>query len=207
MSPPPTQFTRQDVLSAAFEVARAEGLKELSARKIADRLGSSTAPVYSSFTSMAELEREVIVKARDLLVDYTKRSYTEQIFLNMGMGLTIFSREQKLLFRALFLEETRYQEIIEEFGARMQEQMKLDETYDALSDEARSRLLHKMWIFTHGLASLICVGLVRDDSNQQIQDLLTEVGSEIIVATFLKAQGNPSPMKRQSIPHEEKVIP
>lgn len=190
MSPPQTQFSREDVLRAAFEVARTEGLKELSARKIAERLGSSTAPVYSTFSSMADLEREVIIMARDLLIEYTRGEYTKQIFLNMGMGLAIFSREQKPLFRALFLEEAGYQEIIEEFGERMQEQMKLDRAYKHLTDEVRQHLLHKMWLFTHGLASLICVGVTHDDSNEFIQNILMEVGSEIIGATFLKAQGN-----------------
>ena len=193
MSPPQTQFNREDVLNAAFEVAQQEGLKELSARKIADRLGSSTAPVYSSFNSMAMLEREVIIKARDLLIEYTRGDYTEHIFLNMGLGLAIFSREQKPLFRALFLEETEYQEIIEEFGERMQEQMGLDDSYGHLTEEVRQHLLHKMWIFTHGLASLICVGLTHDDSNEFIENILREVGAEIIAATFLKAQGDFQP--------------
>ena len=178
MSPPQTQFNREDVLNAAFEVAQQEGLKELSA---------------VLFRVYMNQGREVIIKARDLLIEYTRGDYTEHIFLNMGLGLAIFSREQKPLFRALFLEETEYQEIIEEFGERMQEQMGLDDSYGHLTDEVRQHLLHKMWIFTHGLASLICVGLTHDDSNEFIENILREVGAEIIAATFLKAQGDFQP--------------
>lgn len=199
MTPPQTQFSREDVLKAAFETAQQEGLKDLSARKIANCLGCSTAPVYSSFDSMADLEKEVVIMARDLLVDYTKRGYTDQIFLNMGMGFAIFSREQKHLFRTLFLENDRYKEIIAEFGENMREQMDRDPQYAQLGKKQRLRLLHKMWIFTHGLASLICVGLVHDDSDKYIQKLLLDVGSEIIAATFLKASGNDNQTNEKAI--------
>jgi hypothetical protein len=36
-----------------------------------------------------------------------------------------------------------------------------------------------MWIFTHGFASLICVGLIEEDSDQFIIGMMNKVGSAV----------------------------
>ena len=113
--PPKVQFTREDVIQAAFDFVREQGIKKLSARKVAQMLKSSTAPVYSHFKSMKELEMEVLRKAKDLLLQYTRSSYTDRVFLNMGTGYAVFAREHSELFRAIFLGRETYTDIVEEF--------------------------------------------------------------------------------------------
>ena len=54
--PPVEKFSREKVISAAFELVRKHGMGKLSARSVAHRLGSSTAPVYNHFSSMPELK-------------------------------------------------------------------------------------------------------------------------------------------------------
>ena len=66
---------------------------ELAHRFAAKKLNCSTAPVYSTFSNMAELQKEVMRKAIDLLVEYTRRDYSPDPFLNMGVGVVLFSKE------------------------------------------------------------------------------------------------------------------
>jgi AcrR family transcriptional regulator len=180
--PPKETYTRQDIVQAAFGIAREEGLYKLTARKVAARLRCSTAPVYSHFESMHDLERAVIRKARDLLFEYATRPYTDRIFLNMGTGIVLFARDQSELFRALFLERRIFGDILAELRTDLLEKMKADDRFAAMPEEDRNDLLETMWIFTHGYASLICVGLADETNQQEIINKLDEVGSVIVAA-------------------------
>ncbi|MFC1614311.1 TetR/AcrR family transcriptional regulator [Gemmatimonadota bacterium] len=186
--PPKVVFTREEVIQAAFDIVRIEGLKKLSARKIARKLKSSTAPVYSQFSSMKELELEVLRKAEDLLLQYTRKSFTERVFLNMGTGYVVFAREHSELFRALFLGRDVSSDVFEDFKDYIREDMLKDSRFVTMSAKDRDALLQQMWIFTHGLASLICVGLVEDDSNEHISDTLFEVGTTVVAVALAKSQ-------------------
>lgn len=180
--PPKTVFKKEDVINAAFKIVKKNGIKVLTARKVANELKSSVVPVYSNFESMEKLSKEVLKKAKDLLSEYVTGSYTDRVFLNIGVGIAVFARDEPMLFRAIFLEDESvlYKDIVDEFIKSMRIQMKKDKRFTKMTDEERSALLNKMWIFTHGIASLICVGLMKDDSNEYIIDLLLDVGSAVI---------------------------
>ncbi|MEE9553480.1 MAG: TetR/AcrR family transcriptional regulator [candidate division Zixibacteria bacterium] len=185
--PPKTVFTKNDVIEAAFEIVQRQGMQALTARKVALELKSSTAPVYSNFESIKGLEREVIKKAKDLLLDYTKRPYTERVFLNMGTGCAIFAREHRKLFSAIFLERDDFRDIIDEFLESLRKEMVKDKRFTAMSPDRRDALLLKMWIFTHGLSTLICVGLSKDESNEYIINTLLAVGTAVIGAAMAQS--------------------
>ncbi len=184
--PPKTRFTRTDVISASFDVAKAEGIHALTARKIASQLKSSTAPVYSHFEAMEELKREVLLKTKDLLFEYSIRPYTDRVFLNMGVGIAVFARDYPMLFRALFLETGQSKDIVVEYLKSLEERMIYDERFTSLPAEERRELLKKMWIFTQGLASLICAGLLDDDSDESIKEMLLGVGTPVIQSALGK---------------------
>jgi len=186
--PPKTVFTREDVIQAAFDVVEYQGMQGLTVRKVARELKSSTAPVYSNFESMGELEREVVRRAKDLLLSYTRRPYTERVFLNMGTGYAIFAREHSKLFSAIFLERGDFKYIIDEFLNSLGKEMINDTRFTAMSAERRDALLVKMWIFTHGLATLICVGLSEDSSDEYIITTLMAVGSAVIGAALAQSK-------------------
>lgn len=184
--PPKTVFTRDDVINTAFRVVQEKGIQSLTAREVAKRLKSSTAPVYSNFESMKILEREVIKKARDLLMEYMVRPHTEMVFLNMGVGYAMFAREQCPLFRALYLEKSDHKDILDELEKSLRLRMREDKRFTELEDRERHALLDKMWTFTHGMATMICVGLAEDTSDEYIINSLRDVGSAVIAATFTR---------------------
>ncbi len=177
---PKHSITREEIIEAAFTIVRQEGMSVLTARNIAKKMGLSTRPVYSHFSSMKELQKEVMRKAGDLMLSYMVKPYTDSVFLNMGTGATYFARENKTLYRLLFMENNNFKDLIEEFHVNMHGQMKKDEMFTRLSQNQRDDLLNKMWIFTHGLASFICVGLIEDDSDDAIIKILDSVGSAVI---------------------------
>lgn len=188
--PPKVKYTREDVIKAAFTVVEKKGLKELTARSIASELGSSTAPVYKHFDTMDELSFEVIKRAQQIMLEYTSRSYTERVFLNMGTGIAMFACEHRRLYRGLMLEGDSYRDVIHEFLDTLELELTKDSRFKSLSATERHSLLYKMWTFTHGLASLICVGLIKDCNQEFIIKTLMDIGADVIGSTLAKHKSN-----------------
>ncbi len=188
--PPKTVFTKDDVIQAGFEIIQEQGFQALTAREVARALKSSTAPVYSNFESMRLLEKEVLLRANALQMEYMTRSYTDRVFLNMGIGYAIFAREQCRLFRALYLEKSENKDLLYDLEKSMRSRMVKDTRLSSLTDQERHSLLDKMWIFTHGMATMICVGLAEDNSDEYITKTLMDVGSAVIGAVFMNKQSN-----------------
>jgi AcrR family transcriptional regulator len=188
--PPKTKYTRNKVIKGALKVVEENGLDSLTARSVAGKLRSSTAPVYSHFATMDELALEVIRETQKLLLEYTSRPYTDRVFLNMGTGVAMFANEHPLLYRALMLESNSYGYVVSEFVDTLQAELIKDRRFVKLSDGERSVLLRKMWTFTHGLASLISVGFIKDCNQDYIVKTLMDVGSDVVGATLAKHAKN-----------------
>jgi AcrR family transcriptional regulator len=187
--PPKTRYTKKDVINAAFEIVSSDGIGGLTARKVAELLGSSTAPVYSCFKTMNQLEREVVRKAEKLIFKYSTTAYTDRVFLNMGVGYAVFARDHRRLFRAIFLERSDYRDIVHEFLDSLGKELVKDPRFTKMRRKDREALLEKMWIFTHGLATLICVGLFDNMSNTKIERTLDNMGAVVIGAALSGKQG------------------
>ena len=190
--PPRTVCSKDAVIEAGFDVLRRQGLKQLTARNVAERLGASVAPVYRWFPSMEAFEGELVERVTGLLLEYAGRAYTELRFLDMGVGIARFAREEPGLFRAMFLERSDFKHLIDEILASLCEQMREDEMFADMPDGERMALLTKMWVYTHGLASLICVGVLDEDDDDFIIASLRGVGTPVsreAIADFERRHG------------------
>ncbi len=187
----PTTYTKEMVLDAAFALIREHGWAGVTARAIAQRLGSSTMPIYSHLQSIAEVERELRGKARALLRTFQRRPWTEDALLNLAFGYIVFARDEQQLFRFLFLERPEILEqgeltgmtslFASEFGDEGVERAALA----ALQSAGREALIQYSWIFTHGLAVLVNSGALGKCPDATILDLLRNAGE----AFYLWAMG------------------
>lgn len=185
--PPKAVFNREDIIATAFEIVKKSGFRDFSTRKIADELGSSTAPVYSYFSSMDDLKNAVLEKAENLMFEYTLKPYTKSVFLNMGTGLVLFAQENRELFRALLLESGETRSFLERFIKALTSELHKDDLISLLPEKERSEVMNRMAIFTHGFASLLCVGLIDDVSKQTAIKTMLNMGRDVIDAALKKA--------------------
>ena len=124
--------TIQDILENAFEMTREEGFASVTARKVAVRVGCSTQPIFRVYKNMEELWGEVYKKAVLFFQDYYDlfpKTGTVP-FSNLGMAYIAFAKEEKNLFRLLFLSEFK---------------------------EKKSMFM-RMWLFIHGAACMSLTG-------------------------------------------------
>lgn len=185
--PPKTVFNREDVINAAFELVKKNGFREFTARKIAEELNSSTAPVYSCFKNMDELRSEVLLRGEKLAFEYTMKPYTRSVFLNMGTGFVLFAQENKELFRVLILESPETKGILDQFMKALYRELVRDEVLSRLPEADRKELLRRMGIFSHGLASLICVGIHKDITKKEAISIMYNMGKDVIEMALVKA--------------------
>lgn len=168
-------FSREDVVGKGFEILKENGISSITARNIAKKLKSSPAPIYSYFSSMDQLKEELINIAKDQFLSYIRKPYTDIVFLNVGMGIVIFAREEKELFSSVFLKNNSYSDIVKEFKTMIYDELEDDRRFEGIPNEKKEWLLEKCWIYAHGLATLVSTNFIKDTSNEYIRKNLLDL--------------------------------
>lgn len=148
------------IINAAFTLVRKNGISALSARNIANTLGCSTQPVYSSFRNMKMLEKAVIqLAARFVQENYlVSKTQQEHNFKSIGLGYLAMAKKDKHLFDLLYVSgktpldfENHVFPVDKDLLLNV---MKKDPYLNELPQDDLLDLLCHMWIYTHGLTVL-----------------------------------------------------
>ncbi len=185
MAPRSMSFSKERVGKAALEIVREGGWEELTARSVARRLDSSVAPVYSVFGSMEALQAHVLEAAVGLLDASVSRRYTEGAFLNMGVGLAVFARDEPNLFLALYRVGQTLSDPIGRYQSELVERLRGDPVMGRLGAAALERLFERMWLFTIGLTFSLIYRYNADMSTEKITHTLRSAGAVMIYAELM----------------------
>ena len=102
--PPKVKFQKKDIVSAALNVAKKEGIDAVTAREVAKELNVSVGPIFTWFDSMDALKAEVYEQAKEVYRGYIVKGLEEQIpFLGVWHQYMRFAREEPELYKLLFL--------------------------------------------------------------------------------------------------------
>lgn len=151
--PPVIRYTREAVVTAAFELVRRDGLSAFNARSVAQELGSSTQPIFRLFSGMDELRATVIEMARSRINAYMQEALrnSDTPYLTVGLSYVLFARDESELFKLLFIYDAGF-DLDQQMLPVPQELVALAQSETGFTDE-QARILHSwLWIFTHGLA-------------------------------------------------------
>ena len=106
----------------------------------------------------------------------------------MGTGLTLFARDNNELFRAIFMDKNETQVIPENFYKIFFDEMVNDELAGELPENYCREVFRRMSIFTHGLASLICAGIIKDAGKNFVIETMYEMGRDVIDQAMFKSR-------------------
>ncbi|MBN1231405.1 MAG: TetR/AcrR family transcriptional regulator [Anaerolineales bacterium] len=195
-------ISREKIVEAAFQIIRNQGWNRLSARSIADELGSSTMPIYSTIKSMKELYAELGEKTIELFIQYVTTSWTGKFLVDMSYGYVRFAKEEKELFRIMFFYDTPpeladYNATKPRIRKLMGERLKNEADCSELSEQQIYRIIDNLEIIIHGMASLINYGRLGDDGDQFLLQYIEEISKfflsqEIDMKFSLKPKTNQS---------------
>ena len=174
--PPKPKITKYSVAAAAFDLVRSEGADALNARRLAKALGCSTQPIFSNFSSMDELRLAVVDAANSVYEGFLEReSEREDVppYKRAGLGFIRFAVEEPELFKILFMRDRRGETIAD--GREESRPMIELICRQTGVDEETAFLFHiEMWIFVHGVASMIATGYLEWDE-ETVSKMMTDV--------------------------------
>lgn len=177
--PPKAKFTREEIINAAFETIRTEGLDALTARSLGDKLGSSARPLFTLFGSMDEIRREAISKARELYDKYVSEGLKmTPAFKGVGTAYIRFAAEQPKLFSILFMREQTElptkESVLGLIDGNVEAILQsVIDSYGLAREDAKLLYLH-LWIYSHGIAVLLATK-VCSFTPSEISEMLTQV--------------------------------
>ena len=176
---PKNKFTKEEMVEAALRVVRERGIDGLTAKTLADALGTSTQPVFTAFGSMDAVKRETYAAAVRVYDSYANAGLKEKIpFFGVGMQYIRFAREEPELYRMLFLMRTQEYSAMDSM-AHLQELVRpaLVSIYRITAEEA-DVYFRNLWFVVHSLSTLIVTGDC-PYSDREIGQILTGVSVSI----------------------------
>lgn len=157
--PPKQKYTKEEIIAAALNLVRTEGLAGLTARGLGAVLGTSARPIFTAFKDMEEVQKETISAAKTLYNSYTDKAFTANPpFREVGMQYFRFAREEPRLFEVLFMRSSESKMEIADFLSLSIDNYEkildsIEESYGLPRQFARHSF-EDMWLFTHGIACL-----------------------------------------------------
>lgn len=178
---PKNKFTKEEMVEAALQVVRSQGIDCLTAKTMADELGTSTQPIFTAFGSMDAVKQEVYAAAVRVYDGYVAAGLKEKIpFFGVGMHYIRFAREEPALYRFLFLTRAQDQTYSAMKSMRhLQEFVRptLVNIYRITAEEAEL-YFRDLWFVVHSLSTLIVTGDC-PYSDREIGQILTGVSISI----------------------------
>lgn len=176
--PPAKKILKEQIVEAALQIVREEGLEGINARMLAKKLGCSVQPVFSNFSTMQDVKIAVLDAAWARYRQYIEEGcrMSELPYKGIGMAYIRFAKEEPQLFRLLFMNQC---------NAGLQEYLKgdpLTNRYVAhyggeatgLAGKDMDAFHRNMFIYTHGIATLIATQTC-SFTREQVSDMLTDM--------------------------------
>ena len=168
------KVTKDDIVNAAVDIVRISGSDSMNARTIASALNCSTQPVYSNFATMDELRMAVVFKADQLCNAYMRREVKSgcyPVYKANGMAYIRFAKEEKELFKLLYMRDRSGEEVPMESDNTMEEIVRNNTGLD----NSDVKLFHlEMWAFVHGIATMFATNYL-DLDWELVSKMLTDV--------------------------------
>ena len=177
--PPKREHNAQDIINAALEVVREQGFEKLSTRSIAEKLHSSTMPIYYSGITMPDIEKEIVTKAWAVLEEYRTKVRTGDRVRDLIIGFVMFSKEERNLFKCFRSEKLTAVNIVnaEKLFRKDMELIKDHNILGKLPPPQAMDVLIQGWIFANGIALLV---------NSPIKNAITILDSEESIIKYVR---------------------
>lgn len=175
--PTKIRISKDMILNAAFEIVRQEGTEKLSNRELANKLKCSIRPIYYQFENVEQMKKELYIKIEQYFYKFILDNMIEGIpqYKQVGINYIKFAKKEKKLFQTLFMCDTGLTPytFVTKAGHDYEEIEKLIRISTNLNDDDIMKFHTKMWIFCHGIATLVANDTIKL-TDSQIQELLSD---------------------------------
>lgn len=175
--PTTVKISKEKILDAALFITRSKGIKCVSNRELAKYLNCSIRPIYYQFKNVKELNIELYKKIEKYFYKYLMDNMNDKmpLYKQVGVNYIKFAKEETNLFKVLFM--SKYDLLPKEFISKddedYKELTKIIKFSTNLNEEDISSFHIKMWLFAHGIATLVATNTIKL-TDSQIKDLLSK---------------------------------
>ena len=157
-------------------------------RKIAEKMGSSVAPIYVNFKNVDELKDALIEKIISISRRFIMEENTGNPFRDIGNASLRFATEYSVIFRDLVVISGRYmQGYDEKMMPVLIEEMQRDPELNGFTVDELKTILLKMRIFQLGLSMMAANGLLpKEFDKQDMMDILSSTADDVIMSAKLR---------------------
>jgi AcrR family transcriptional regulator len=174
--PPKAIVSKDDILKVAFQLTRKYGFNFVNARSIAKELGCSTHPIFRAYANMSELKKDLFGYIEKFYNQFMENRMTSSdLFLSIGLAYIQFARTECNLFHMLFMAQNfELNDLMDLINQEDNREIIRGITLSSGLDEAGAKELYlNIWLFTHGIATMVSMNNVRL-SDEQIGRMLKE---------------------------------
>lgn len=175
--PTTVKITKEMIIQAAFQIVRENGLEHLTNKEIADKLHCSIQPIYYQFKNVDDLKGELLVMIEKYFYDFILNNMSDNIppYKQIGLNYIKFARKEKEFFKILFMSKQSLvpKEFISKDEKDFAEIARYINISTNLTDKDIEEFHIKMWIFTHGVATLVANETCKLNE-EQISELLSD---------------------------------
>lgn len=157
--PPKVRITDDAILDAALAITREKGIDGVNVREIAKALGCSIQPVFRNFQSMENLKNALYQRVEEEHNAAMEKGLQMHPipFLGLGMAYIQFAKEEKNLYKFLFMSaaisKKGFLEMIKE--EENQPIVDLIAQMTGLKRKTAEELFMDIWLMVQGIASLV----------------------------------------------------
>lgn len=187
--PPKVRFQQQDIVTAAYELARKNGLDAINARSVANEIGCSTQPIFRVFENMDQLKEHILEKAVQRFTEFINenRNCCESPYKSLGLAYLLYAMEEPHLFHMVFMCQPVAADATQSFQCRELVIETLVKKNGFTLEQAETIHQH-MWIFTYGLAALLATNQLKFTSAELSEKLNMEYRAVVSALISEEAQ-------------------
>ncbi len=178
---PKIKFSKEEIIAAALDLARKEGIDAVTARKLGDKLGTSPRPIFTWFDNMGEVRLAVYDAAKTVFKQYLEKGLSEPIpFLGAGRQHICFAKEETCLYKLLFLTKPNGTSGGVQENMEFMQELVLDSVMRIynMSEAAAKKYFRNMWLVSTSFATMI----VTDDcpfTDEEMSQVLSEISLSV----------------------------
>jgi len=160
--PPKAKVTREMIISAAFGIARREGIESVSARSVSRELDCSTQPIMYNFPTAGNLRKAVVKKTDEFFMQYIMdvKNRFELPVIEIAVSYVRFAAEEPNLFKCFFHSGSFSVETVRDMIGNAVLKPMLDSLASTLKSDSEyaKEYFFARYLMVHGLANLVAEG-------------------------------------------------
>ncbi len=210
--PPKPKFNQEEILDAAFQLARKNGIEAVKAREVGQKLGCSSRPIFTFFSGMEDLQNAVLEKAEQLFLQYLHVADDYDLAFKMrGFQMIRFAKEEPNLFRILFMQKENglsFRELVQTKTVHFESDLAdIQQNYGVTKRDAERLFSH---LLLHAISiCTLCANQVCSFTEDEVLSLLGETfaGSLMLLKSGVAQFAAEAPAPKGNLKNRPKNFP